>query len=438
MNMSGAPDRPIGFVARHVLPAFALLLLVVAGCSGGSEDTCGGIIEPVRLLTPSPTSLTLDVGADSQVTASPSGGCATDDRTVRWQSSDALIASVSPTGKVTAVAGGTVTLTATSFSDKAQTSIVVTVRPKVATTIDARPDVDTLSPLGTRALTAVVRDQGGAVLPNAPVVWRSLALNIASVTVGGVVTAIANGTASVVATTPRVGADSLRDTVRIEIVTACDLVRPVQLGATFSASIDASTCQNLYGYRVANQYSVTAAAQAYFSIRLAATTPTALVPLNISSGLFGLPVSDTAVTAFVVIRPGTFGFLVTAPTQAPGTYTVTTTVNPDPRLACVTTDVTTGVNFQTAITPSCPIRDIRILPALAISQQVRITGTAAGFPVSIELLNFVTRAVIVRATATAAGGTATINFLNTQNRFGLLRVTGGANVNDLVTITVAP
>ncbi len=432
--------RPDALVHRRhtLLTGVLLAAAAIAGCSGGDENSCGGIIEPVRVLTPSPASLTLDVGADTLVAVSLSGGCASDSRAVEWATSNAQVATVDARGKVTAAGGGSATVTATAFDNKARVSIPVTVRARVATTLDARPDVDTLSPLGTRVLTATVRDQRNTVIAAAPVVWRSLTPNLATVSGTGSVSAIAAGTASIVASTPGAGADSLRDTVRILIVTACSLVRPIQIGTTFTASIDASTCENFLGYRVANQYSLTAAAQTYYAIRLTSTIPTALVPLVVNSALYGLPVADTAVRALGVIRAGTFGVLVTAPAQTPGTYTVTTELNPDPRTTCVTTDVSTDVAFNTAITPTCASRDIRILPPIAARQVVRITATASSFPVEIELRN-TAGSLIQRAVAGAAGATATISFTNgTTARSGILRVIGSAGANDLVAVTIAP
>jgi hypothetical protein len=430
---------------RRSTTTFATLLLgaVLVSCSGGDENACGGIVEPLRVLTPTPAALTLDAGTQGQVTASPSGGCVDEDRSVKWQSSDALIATVDSSGKVTAVSGGTATLTATAFGNKARTTIPVTVRALVASSIDARPDADTLSPLGTLALNATVKDQNGAVIAAAPVAWRSLTPSLASVTPGGLMTAVANGSASIEAATPRIGADSLRDTVRILIVTSCSLVRNVTIGTTVNGVLDASSCQNLFGFRVANQYAVTAAAQTYYSLRLVPSTglSAALVPLNISSGLFGLPAADTATTAHVVIRPGTFGFMVTtpAPPPAPRGYSVITELNPDPRLSCVVTDATLGVTFRTALTPGCGSREVRILPSLSPGQQFRATGTAAGFPVTLELLNGTTRAVLQRSVATGAGAIATVQVTNgSAFAFVIVRVSNPASSNDLVTLTISP
>ena len=425
-------------LSRGILLAFAAVI-VGTSCASTAKDSCGGFVAPLRVLTPTPATLSLDIGARSQVSASLSGGCSSDDPNVTWASSDAQVATVSASGAVSAVAAGNANIVATAFDGVTRATIPITVRARVATTIDARPDVDTLSPLGTRALTVTVRDQNSAILAGAPIVWRSLTPTLAGVTSTGTVTAIASGTASIEAATPRTTAtDSLRDTVRILIVPACNLIRPVQIGSTFSGSFDASTCQNLYGYRIANQYSVSALTQTYYSVRVAPTVTTALVPLNISSQLFGLPTTDTAATGLVVIRPGTVGFLIAAPATTPGTYTVTTALDPDPKVSCVPTDVTTGVSFRTGVTPTCTTRDIRILPALTSGQQVRITGVAASYATTLELRNFATGALIQRAVASTIGGTASISFNNgSQSQLVFLRVLGAASVNDYVTITIA-
>jgi Bacterial Ig-like domain (group 2) len=429
---------PLRHCRRHATLALTAALLLLTACGGSDGDSCGGIIEPVRVVTPSPASVQVDVGNSSQLTASLSGGCASDDRTVVWTSSNPLIATVDASGRVLGVSAGSAIVTATAFSDRARTTVPVTVRPRVATEFDVRPGVDTLSPQGTRALTVTVRDQNGTLIQSPPVSWRSLTPNVASVSAAGVITAIASGQASIEGATPRIGADSLRDTVNVLVVPACSLVRPVAFGSTITGQFDASTCQNQFGYRLVNQYSLTATTQTYYSIRLTPTTQASLATLNISGGVFGLPSADTAVTGLGVMRPGTFGFLVTAPTTAPGTYSVTTAIDPDPRLFCVPTDVTTGVTFRTAILPGCQSRDIRILPALTAGQQVRITASAAGFPVAIELRNASTSAVIRTATAAGAGAVATIAYTNTAAfPLVILKVTGGANVNDLVTVTIA-
>ena len=417
----------------------ALAMAALTACSGdGGDSSCGGIIEPTRVITLAPLTLTIDPGTDVQVAATLSGGCSTDDQTVRWSTADAAIATVDVGGRVRGVGGGLTILTATAFSDRATMTIPVTVRPRTATILAATPRLDTLSPLGTRPLTVTVRDQTGTLLSAAPVSFRSLTPGLATVSNRGVVTAIAAGTASIEIATQKTAADSLRDTVRVLIVTACALVRPLPLGATVSGSIDASSCQNFAGYRAVNQYSVTTAVPVYFAVRLAPSAPMALVPLVVNGTLHGLPVADTT-TAFVVTRDGTFNLLATAPTPSAGAYTLTTQLDPDPKALCVTTDATLGVSFRTAVTPTCLGRDIRILPPLLTGQVLRVTGTATGFPVTLELRSASSGAVLQRAVATAAGATATITFTNTvANQLVRVRVIGPATSNDFVAIGIAP
>ena len=139
-----------------------------------------------------------------------------------------------------------------------------------------------------------------------------------------------------------------------------------------------------------------------------------------------------------MIRAGTFGFLVAPAVTTLGTYRVTTTLNPDPRQSCVVTDVTTGVTFQTAVTPSCQQRDIRVLPTIAAGQVLRVTANAQSFPTAIELRQFNNNALLANASASGAGGTATINWTNNTGSFQFVyvRVFGGPVQNDLVTMGI--
>ena len=439
MTDASRHSRQVLRIGRRAAAAFGLLVATaIAGCSGGGGDSCGGIVEPIRVVSLAPTSITIDAGTNAQATASISGGCANDDRSVRWSSSDPAVATVDASGKVTGVAGGSATITASAFSDQARSTISVTVRARTATTLDVRPEVDTLSPLGTLTLTATVRDQTGAIFTGATIAYRSLSPSLATVSSAGVVSAVAAGTASIEAAIARVGTDSLRDTVRVMIVPACSLIRPIQIGTTISGRIDASSCQNLYGYRAANQYTVTVNEQSYYSVRLVPTLSTALVPLNIGAALHGLPVADTAVTGLVVIRAGTFGLLAAAPAQTANNYTLATQLDPDSRVLCVPTDATLGVSFRTAITPTCAARDVRLLPALTGNQTLRVTGSAPGFAVTLELRNAASGALLQRAVASGAGAQASITYVNLiQSSLVRVRVIGTSNANDLVTLTIA-
>lgn len=436
----------IGTVSRRVLAVGSLLAAVIlAGCGGGGGNDCNGIVNSTKSVTTDSAAFTLDIGATRAVTGTPVGFCGTPP-TITWTTASSAIVTVAALGTngttVTGIAAGTTTITGTASDNTTRVTVAVTVRPRIAGSIDVRPNVDTLFPTGTRALTVTVNDQNGVALAGAPIVWRSITPNLASVSATGTVTAVAVGTARIVATTPRTSpTDSLSDTTAILIVEPCTLVRPITFGSTYNGTIDGSSCKNFLGFPVVDQFSLTSATQAYYSIQLTPTFLGSIVPINIGSGFYGLRAPrDTTTLGLAVMRAGTFGFLVANATVTSGTYRVTTTLNPDPRQSCGPTDVTTGVNFQTAVTPTCQQRDIRVLPTVAPAQVFRVTATALSFPTAIELRNFSTNALLANASATSSGATATINYTNTTGSFQFVyvRVFGGPVQNDLVTIVISP
>ena len=73
--------------------------------------------------------------------------------------------------------------------------------PPVATTVSISPASVDLSSFGeTLQLTAAVADQNGQAMAGAPVSWTTSDNSVASVSAGGLVTAVANGSATVTAT----------------------------------------------------------------------------------------------------------------------------------------------------------------------------------------------------------------------------------------------
>ena len=97
--------------------------------------------------------------------------------------------------------------------------------PPVPTTITVSPASAMLQSLGeTAQFTAEVRDQNGQTMANAAVTWTSSAPSVATVVASGLVTAVANGTATVTATA---GSASGTATVTVDQVVATVEVEPV-------------------------------------------------------------------------------------------------------------------------------------------------------------------------------------------------------------------
>ncbi len=125
-------------------------------------------------------------------------GAQVTDRAVSWVSSNSGIATVSGTGVVTALALGSVTITAT-VEGKSGTATVVGAAVPVAT-VAVTPASTSITPGQSAPLAAVVKDANGALLTDRAVAWTSSNTAVATVSGTGVVTGAAPGTATITAT----------------------------------------------------------------------------------------------------------------------------------------------------------------------------------------------------------------------------------------------
>lgn len=211
----------------------------------------------------------------------------------------------------------------------------------------------------------------------------------------------------------------------------------MQPGAVVTAAFSATTCRNLFGLALAQQYQVTATQQLSFSIQYTSSATAALVPLHIGAS-FHPPVTRSATPYIIVMRPGTFGFLMSAPAASTASYVVRTSRDPDSRQACTTTYVTRGVRFSSALTSACGERDIRVVDLIERSQSITVSITTPGRPVELELIDAETGDDIDDAKVTPSRRTATITWTNRGRATRVLLRISGDDVNDLVTIDIAP
>ena len=193
-----------GLESLEVVGVALLLSLSILSCgSDAAGPAQGGAPTPVATtLTLSATVLSLSsLGETEQLTATVSdqNGAAMSGVSVTWASSASTVASVSSTGLVTAVADGTATVTATSGSAVGTASVTV---QQVADSIALSPSSLVLAgPGATATVTASVIDAGGSQIANADLTWSSSDESVATVDSNGLVTAVANGSATVAVTT---------------------------------------------------------------------------------------------------------------------------------------------------------------------------------------------------------------------------------------------
>ena len=139
--------------------------------------------------------LSLTEGESETLTATVKPDNATD-KTVTWSSSDASVATVDATGKVTAVKAGTATITAKA-GDKSATC-TVTVKAKVipVTSITLNKASLDLTEGETETLTATVGPDNAT---DKTVTWSTSDSSVATVDASGKVTAVKAGTATITA-----------------------------------------------------------------------------------------------------------------------------------------------------------------------------------------------------------------------------------------------
>ena len=176
----------------------ARLIATSEGKSASMALTVG--TAPVQTVTVSLAQPTLLPGQTTQATATLTDavGNVLTGRTVTWASLDPTIASVSATGVVTAVATGSVIIRATSEGKTGDATQTIGVDPVASVTVSVGSV--SLNAGQTTQATAVSRDATGNVLNGRSVAWSSLNTNIATVSISGVVTAVAPGTATIRAT----------------------------------------------------------------------------------------------------------------------------------------------------------------------------------------------------------------------------------------------
>ena len=190
----------------------ALIVIASLSCSGGSSG--GGTTGPDTQTPSTPASVTVSPStatlqgpdASQQLTATvrDQSGAVMSGQTVSWTSSNAQVASVSSGGLVSAVASGSATVTAALGALSGAATITVS---GFASTVTITPALSTFTFAGQAVrLSASVTDASGAAVNGAAVTWSSDNPSVLSVSSDGVVTALADGSAAITATSGGISA----------------------------------------------------------------------------------------------------------------------------------------------------------------------------------------------------------------------------------------
>lgn len=182
---------------RHLMAGAGTIAAALSVACGGAEKIVGAA--PVASVSVAISS-SLVVGAKTQAIATTrdDAGNVLDGRSISWSSSNTELASVSPTGEVTALRPGAVEIKATSEGKDGWAPLSV-IPPPVAS-VGVSLTSSTLSVGSTTTAAATLSDASGNVLTGRTITWSSSDVTVATVNDQGVVTGLKAGTATITAT----------------------------------------------------------------------------------------------------------------------------------------------------------------------------------------------------------------------------------------------
>ena len=286
---------------------------VFGGLSNVAAASTLSITQPTPVVTtvtvaPASASVTISGTSTLQATVKDQNGTVMTGQPVSWTTSNAAATTVGSSGVVTGVAAGSATITATSSGKTGTSSVTVTAGPPpapVVTTVTVAPTSASVVAGATTTLQATVKDQNGNVMTGQTVTWSSSNAAAATVSVSGVVTGVAAGSATITATSSgKTGTSNIT-------VTASPPPAPVVTTVTVaptSASVIAGATTTLQAtVKDQNGNVMTGQAVTWSTSNAAAATVSA------SGVVTGVAAGSATITATSSGKTGTSAITVTTP-----------------------------------------------------------------------------------------------------------------------------
>jgi uncharacterized protein YjdB len=185
---------PSSFAAGAIL---SVLAIVSCGEAQRVTEVDPDLTATVSVTPPS-VAVTAQATVSLSVVVKNAEGGILPNRPVAWSSADPSVATVSSDGSVTGIAIGVTTVVATSDGRSGASTVSVT--PIPVSSVEVLPSAARISVGDSVQLAAVAKDGNNGLLPGRGVAWSSSHASIARVTAAGLVTAVAAGTAYIIAT----------------------------------------------------------------------------------------------------------------------------------------------------------------------------------------------------------------------------------------------
>jgi trimeric autotransporter adhesin len=281
--------------ARRAATWAAVYALWSCSAATTTDAVSGSDVASIEV-TPSTSSLSLGAQLPLSAVARDVDGKIVTDASLVWSVKDPGIASVSPSGVVTAVALGT-TQIAASANGKSGIAVITVLKTPVANVAVRPTHLDAVT--GTHAqLTAITYDAANNILSDRAVVWSSSNTGVATVDATGAVTAVGVGTATITGTAEGKSDAATITVTQASVATVAVTPNPVSLTVGQSSQLTATP-------RDANGNTVPGRSVSWSSAN------TAIATVSDSGVMKAIAAGTTTVTATVDGKSGSAAVTVT-------------------------------------------------------------------------------------------------------------------------------
>ncbi|MGQ0646354.1 MAG: beta strand repeat-containing protein [Gemmatimonadaceae bacterium] len=396
--------------------------VTITATSEGKTASAAITVKPVAPVVSSVSvtlnSTLLNVAQTTQAVAVPrdNAGNAITGQTITWSSSDNSVATVSSTGLVTAVNGGSVSIEATVSGVLGGAALTVNAAPPApVATVSISLSPTTVGAGQQSQATVVLRDAAGNVLTGRTIGFSSSNPSVATVSAGGLVAGVANGTASITATSGGIsGAATITVSGGAPVVTSVTVTAPVTTLSVNDTTRAVATALDQSGNPISGMVTYWASSNA------------AIAKVGAGGKVTALSAGSATVTATAGGVSGSLGFVVTG-AQAAACANVALTLNSSTLTAGQTTqstvvltdalgNVLTGrtVTYSSSNTSVATVASSGLVTAVAAGSAVisancsgaigtaSVTVQAGSAPVASVTLTLTPASVWVGQTALAA------------------------------------